>query len=96
MHLMFYLDDAGKRVYTLKARARGARDAAEGRPRRTSDALGAPGYVGVVARVRGRSGWAVLGHTAARFSPDDKFSSQRIAGKKRFGLLLTQQPPLAI
>ena len=30
---------------------------------------------------------------AARFSPDDKFSSQRIACKKRFGLLLTQQPP---
>ncbi|EGB06363.1 NOP10 Ribonucleoprotein [Aureococcus anophagefferens] len=29
----------------------------------------------------------------ARFSPDDKFSSQRIACKKRFGLLLTQQPP---
>jgi len=28
----------------------------------------------------------------ARFSPDDKFSSQRVASKKRFGLLLTQQP----
>lgn len=27
----------------------------------------------------------------ARFSPDDKFSSQRIACKKRFGLLPTQQ-----
>nr|XP_033789647.1 H/ACA ribonucleoprotein complex subunit 3 [Geotrypetes seraphini] len=28
----------------------------------------------------------------ARFSPDDKFSRHRIALKKRFGLLLTQQP----
>jgi len=28
----------------------------------------------------------------ARFSPDDKFSSQRITCKKRFGLLLTQRP----
>ncbi|WVZ07534.1 hypothetical protein V8G54_020880 [Vigna mungo] len=29
----------------------------------------------------------------ARFSPDDKFSSQRVTLKKRFGLLPTQQPP---
>lgn len=28
----------------------------------------------------------------ARFSPDDKFSKQRITLKKRFGLLPTQQP----
>jgi H/ACA ribonucleoprotein complex subunit 3 len=26
----------------------------------------------------------------ARFSPDDKFSRQRVAIKKRFGILLTQ------
>ena len=30
---------------------------------------------------------------AARFSPDDKYSRQRILLKKRFGLLPTQQPP---
>lgn len=30
----------------------------------------------------------------ARFSPDDKFSRHRITLKKRFGLLLTQQPML--
>ncbi len=29
----------------------------------------------------------------ARFSPDDKFSRERITCKKRFGLLPTQQPP---
>eukprot|EP00871_Galdieria_phlegrea_P001708 jgi/Galph1/2538/GphlegSOOS_G1197.1 len=28
----------------------------------------------------------------ARFSPDDKFSRQRVTIKKRFGLLLIQQP----
>ncbi|ESN92409.1 hypothetical protein HELRODRAFT_89522 [Helobdella robusta] len=28
----------------------------------------------------------------ARFSPDDKYSRQRVLLKKRFGLLLTQQP----
>lgn len=32
-----------------------------------------------------------LTHTA-RFSPDDKFSRHRVTLKKRFGLLLTQQP----
>ena len=32
----------------------------------------------------------------ARFSPDDKFSRHRIKLKKRFGLLLTQQPATAI
>ncbi|WFD41248.1 snoRNP complex protein [Malassezia japonica] len=30
----------------------------------------------------------------ARFSPDDKFSRNRIVIKKRFGLLPTQQSPL--
>nr|ACU15555.1 unknown [Glycine max] len=29
----------------------------------------------------------------ARFSPDDKYSRQRVLLKKRFGLLPTQQPP---
>jgi H/ACA ribonucleoprotein complex subunit 3 len=33
----------------------------------------------------------VLFHTA-RFSPDDKFSAQRVACKKRFGIHPTQQP----
>lgn len=28
----------------------------------------------------------------ARFSPDDKFSRERITLKKRFGILPTQQP----
>ena len=32
----------------------------------------------------------------ARFSPDDTYSRQRILCKRRFGLLPTQQPPLAM
>ncbi|KAK9452477.1 nucleolar RNA-binding protein [Dipodascopsis uninucleata] len=32
----------------------------------------------------------------ARFSPDDKYSRQRVTLKKRFGLLLTQQRKLLL
>ena len=32
----------------------------------------------------------------ARFTPHDQYSRERILCKKRFGLLLTQQPPLAM
>lgn len=32
----------------------------------------------------------------ARFSPDDKFSKERITTKKRFNLLPTQQPAHAL
>jgi H/ACA ribonucleoprotein complex subunit 3 len=33
---------------------------------------------------------AVSAHPA-RFSPDDKYSAQRVAVKRRFGILMTQQ-----
>ncbi|CAM9931600.1 unnamed protein product, partial [Hapterophycus canaliculatus] len=32
----------------------------------------------------------------ARFSPDDKFSGARVANKKRFGVLPTQQAPIVL
>ncbi|CAM9694432.1 unnamed protein product [Laminaria digitata] len=32
----------------------------------------------------------------ARFSPDDKFSAARVANKKRFGVLPTQQAPIVL
>ena len=60
MHLMYYLDGEGKRVYTLK----------------NVDPSGKP----------------TLSAHPARFSPDDKYSKYRILLKKRFGILLTQQP----
>ena len=58
MHLMFYLDAEGKRIYTLK------KVNPEGKPTDSAH--------------------------PARFSPDDKFSKQRVTIKKRFGVLLTQ------
>ncbi|THU64153.1 hypothetical protein C4D60_Mb01t23480 [Musa balbisiana] len=38
-------------------------------------------------------GMATQSAHPARFSPDDKYSRQRVLLKKRFGLLPTQQPP---
>ena len=60
MHLMYYLNDDGKRIYTLK------KFSPAGQPTHSAH--------------------------PARFSPDDKYSRQRIKLKKRFGLLLIQQP----
>jgi len=62
MYLMYYLDTAGKRVYTL------AKTDPEGKP--------------------------TFSAHPARFSPEDKYSRQRITVKTRFGLMPTQQPPL--
>ncbi|KAK5578952.1 hypothetical protein RB653_008627 [Dictyostelium firmibasis] len=62
MHLMYYNDKDGQRVYTLKKES--------------------PNHD------------ATYSAHPARFSVDDKYSRERIALKKRFGLLLTQQPPL--
>eukprot|EP00854_Cymbomonas_tetramitiformis_P004380 gene4380-5386_t len=60
MYLMYFMDEAGKRVYTLK------KTSPEGPPTDSAH--------------------------PARFSPDDKFSKERITCKKRFGVLPTQQP----
>ena len=56
MYLMFYLDEEGKRVYTLE-------------------------------KVAPDSQATVSAHPA-RFSPEDKYSRERILMKKRFNLLL--------
>jgi H/ACA ribonucleoprotein complex subunit 3 len=55
MILRYYLDDAGRRVYTLS----------------NKDSQGNQTFTA----------------HPARFSPDDKFSAQRVACKRRFGLL---------
>ncbi|KAE8746984.1 hypothetical protein FOCC_FOCC006239 [Frankliniella occidentalis] len=39
------------------------------------------------------NGRPTLSAHPARFSPEDKYSRQRITIKRRFGLLPTQQPP---
>ncbi|KAI9027333.1 H/ACA ribonucleoprotein complex subunit 3 [Phycomyces nitens] len=64
MYLMYYLNDQGERVYTLK---------------KTSP-----------------SGFPTKSAHPARFSPDDKFSRQRITIKKRYHILLTQLPARAL
>lgn len=55
MHLMYTLDPAGKRIYTLK---------------------------------KVLSGEVTKSAHPARFSPDDKWSRQRVTLKKRYGLLI--------
>ncbi|XP_076652104.1 nop10 ribonucleoprotein [Halictus rubicundus] len=60
MYLMYYFNENGDRVYTLKK----------------IDPNGKP----------------TLSAHPARFSPEDKYSRERITLKRRFGLLLTQQP----
>ena len=60
MHLMYYLDADGKRIYTLKKENPDGKITESAHP--------------------------------ARFSPDDKFSAQRVACKKRFGLYLPNAP----
>ncbi|EDV56571.1 H/ACA ribonucleoprotein complex subunit 3 [Drosophila suzukii] len=41
---------------------------------------------------RTEDGRPTLSAHPARFSPEDKYSRQRLTIKKRFGLLLTQKP----
>jgi H/ACA ribonucleoprotein complex subunit 3 len=60
MYLKYFLNDEGKRVYTLKSQSPDTKPTQSAHP--------------------------------ARFSPDDKYSNERITTKKRFGLLPTQQP----
>ena len=60
MHLMYYLNSNGERVYTLEK--------------------------------VDQSGKPTISAHPARFSPDDKNSKYRFILKKRFGILLTQQP----
>lgn len=63
MHLMYTIDESGKRTYTLK---------------------------------KVLSGEVTKSAHPARFSPDDKWSRQRVTLKKRFGLLLTQQSKFSL
>jgi len=60
MHLMYYFDPAGKRVYTLKKETPDGKITESAHP--------------------------------ARFSPDDKFSRQRVSCKKRFGIYMPSTP----
>eukprot|EP00404_Azadinium_spinosum_P017752 CAMPEP_0180487720 /NCGR_PEP_ID=MMETSP1036_2-20121128/37668_1 /TAXON_ID=632150 /ORGANISM="Azadinium spinosum, Strain 3D9" /LENGTH=70 /DNA_ID=CAMNT_0022495737 /DNA_START=76 /DNA_END=288 /DNA_ORIENTATION=- len=65
MQLRYYLNENGKRVYTLEGSAKCEGDEDEEQP--------------------------TFSAHPARFSPDDKYSDQRIKCKKRFGVLRTQE-----
>ncbi|KAL7633008.1 UNVERIFIED_CONTAM: hypothetical protein RMT77_016718 [Armadillidium vulgare] len=62
LNLMYYLNDEGKRVYTLKQKDPSGNPTQPAHP--------------------------------ARFSPADPYSEERITIKKRYGLLMIQQPPI--
>ena len=77
MYLMYYMNPSGERVYTLSK----------------TDPEGAPTFSAHPARyVSNYHKTLVMMVMFLRFSPEDKYSRQRITIKKRFGLLMTQQP----
>jgi len=115
MHLMYYLDKDGKRVYTLKKSNPEGTATVSAHPGtiiswlahspppalrilepsscRTSVCHTVNGFVQFVHLNQFRLPHVSPIYSAARFSPDDKFSRQRVTLKKRFGILPTQQPP---
>ena len=92
---MYYMNEKGERVYTLQVRERGRRRARRMRVARArrrqpyGRATDAPDFA---TQKTAPDGTPTLSAHPARFSPDDKFSKQRVALKKRFSLLPTQQP----
>lgn len=117
MHLMYYLDKNGKRVYTLEVEQfrwvcqlmspltlvlfSPQKIGPDGKP--TNSAHPGEWYRwsrdptdnnSVVWTIPATSNLQLSNLPVARFSPDDKFSRQRVILKKRFGLLPTQQREL--
>eukprot|EP00953_Heterococcus_sp_UTEX-ZZ885_P013367 7640-Heterococcus_DN1.PRE.4 len=108
MHLMYHIGPDGKRVYTLKVMlitygfVRTKNDivlcsplgACNGSAILKTQHLiddGMPVHVSLLQKEDPNGSPTSSAHPA-RFSPDDKFSKQRVVNKKRFGMLLTQQP----
>ncbi len=88
MYLMYYDDADGNRVYTMLVRL-------------SSTLCDTMDCVTLtvsrpVPQKTAPDGSATQSAHPARFSPDDKFSRERLTCKKRFGLLPTQQKPLEL
>ncbi|KAG6785784.1 hypothetical protein POTOM_007368 [Populus tomentosa] len=81
MYLQFYINDNGDKVYTTKVLHN-----------LVSDAIFSLGMI--FSEKESPLGLPTQSAHPARFSPDDKYSRQRVLLKKRFGLLPTQQSPL--
>ncbi|QHN85708.1 H/ACA ribonucleoprotein complex subunit 3-like protein [Arachis hypogaea] len=88
MYLQFYINDNGDKVYTTKV----------------TEIMFSTAYsilsnastlfiYHLSMQKETPLGLATQSAHPARFSPDDKYSRQRVLLKKRFGLLPTQQPP---
>jgi rRNA maturation protein Nop10 len=77
MYLMMYLDEAGKVVYTLKARK--ARKAASADAQSVSDASRCALRP---LQKEGPDGKPTQSAHPARFSPDDKFSRVRLGARR--------------
>jgi H/ACA ribonucleoprotein complex subunit 3 len=73
---MYYLNEKGERMYTLKVRSI---DICEDNDRS-----------GKFPQKRNPENIPTVTAHPARFSPEDKYSRQRLIIKKRFGQLLTQ------
>ena len=84
---MFYVDEAGKRKYTLKVRAFFCSTQAGHTGSRCVASA-----VSLRAQKETPDGKPTVSAHPARFSPDDKFSKHRLICKRRFGLLPTQNP----
>jgi H/ACA ribonucleoprotein complex subunit 3 len=91
---MYYLDSEGKRVYTLKvssALSKGGGDCS--RPQSlTHSRL----FVLRLQKETPSDHKVTESAHPARFSPDDKFSAQRVALKKRFGIYLPNTPQVPL
>jgi H/ACA ribonucleoprotein complex subunit 3 len=105
MHLMYYTGPSGRRVYTLRKTAPDGSPTRSAHPGASRDAhldgarrlvatriSASAALIGRLIRHRVFAPHSHLPCRAARFSPDDKFSRHRVTIKKRYGLLLTQQP----
>ncbi|KAG5587341.1 hypothetical protein H5410_047775 [Solanum commersonii] len=88
MYLQFYINENGNKVYTTKKRV------AHSLIYKTFVLKVAMSLAITVGCVKKSHHWVWTTQSAhpARFSPDDKFSRQRVLLKKRFGLLPTQKP----
>lgn len=87
---MYYIDSTGKRVYTLKVRF-----ALSYSFRSTSEQSNPFSHrISSTNTLQKETPEDKVTESAhpARFSPDDKFSAQRVACKKRFGIYLPSTP----
>ncbi|RZC90079.1 hypothetical protein C5167_044709, partial [Papaver somniferum] len=88
MYLQYYINDNGDKVYTVKKESPLGKATESAHPVYVFYSL----LTAYTTSHFSCNNHHTFLHTAARFSPDDKYSRQRVLLKKRFGLLPTQKP----